>query len=109
MIVKVDKGFPNTPIAEIPLQKGQVALVDPDWYDYLNRFHWYAKKSFHCWYACRKMKQYGKNIFIRMHRAIADTPRDLVCHHVNGNTLDNRSKNLQNMPEFEHAKYYSYR
>lgn len=109
MIVKTDKEYPNTPIARIPLHNGSVAFVDPDWYDYLSGFHWYAKKSFHCWYACRKIKQYGKTLFIRMHRAVADTPVDQVCHHINGDTLDNREANLRNMTFFEHAKLYSYR
>lgn len=109
MIVKTQKLYPNTPIAWIPLQKGKFAAVDADWFERLNQYHWYAKKSFSCWYVCRKMKQYGKIIFVRMHRVVADTPTDQVCHHINGDTLDNRRANLQNMPEFEHAKLYSYR
>lgn len=109
MMVKIDKPYPNTPSARIPLQRGMVALVDPEWYDYLTRFHWYMKKSFHCWYVCRKMKQYGKIIFIRMHRVVADTPTDQVCHHINGDTLDNRRANLQNISYFDHAKLYSWR
>lgn len=109
MIVQIVQNFPNTPSATIPLQNGMVALVDPDWFDTLSCVHWYAKKSFNCWYACRKVTD-GKSVwFIRMHRLVADTPIDLVCHHINGDTLDNRSKNLQNMPKFEHAKLYSYR
>lgn len=109
MLVQTDPLFPSTPSARIPLQNGLYALVDPDWFDVLIQFHWYAKKSFHCWYACRKVTD-GKRVwFIRMHRLIADTPPGLVCHHVNRNPLDNRRMNLQNMSEFEHAKYYSYR
>lgn len=109
MLVKCAPGFPDTPIARIPLQDGMFALVDPDWFDYLIQFHWYAKKSGTCWYACRKVTTNGHIYFIRMHRVVAETPPDLVCHHVNKNSLDNRRLNLQNMSWFEHAKYYSYR
>lgn len=109
MLVKSDPQFPNTPAARIPLQDPMFALVDPDWFDYLNQFSWYAKKSGTCWYACRKVVENGRTFFIRMHRVIADTPAGLVCHHINRNTFDNRSLNLQNMSWFEHAKLYSYR
>lgn len=109
MIVKTEKLYPNTPAARIPLQNGMVVLVDPDWFDRLIWFHWYAKKSFHCWYACRKVTSGGKTFFLRMHRIIAETPIDLVCHHINGDTLDNRRANLRNMDWFEHAKLYSWR
>ncbi|GAH45974.1 unnamed protein product, partial [marine sediment metagenome] len=47
-------------------------------------------------------------IFIRMHRIVADTTGVMICHHINGNSLDNRGANLQNMTRWEHAKYYSY-
>ena len=109
MLVKIEPGFPNTPIARIPLQNGMYALVNPGWFDCLIPFHWYAKKSFHCVYACRKVIETGRIFFIRMHRVIADTPYDLVCHHINGNPLDNRRENLLNMSWFEHAKLHSYR
>lgn len=109
MLVKIEPGFPNTPIARIPLQEGFETFVDPDWFDYLLRFHWYAKQSFVCWYACRKVIEAGRIFFIRMHRVVANTPYDLVCHHINHNSLDNRRANLLNMSWFEHAKLHSYR
>lgn len=109
MLVQTDPGFPDTPAARIPLQNGMYALVDPDFFDVLIQFSWYAKKSNSQYYACRKVTD-GKSVwFIRMHRLIANAPIDLVCHHINGKTLDNRRANLQNMSWFEHAKYYSYR
>lgn len=109
MLVQTEPGFPDTPAVRMPLQRGMVVLVGPSWFRYLSRFHWYAKKSFGCWYACRKVTKRGKTFFIRMHRVIAKTPGNMVCHHINGNSLDNREANLQNMTSYEHAKYYSYR
>jgi len=108
MLVEIVKPFPTTPFDFIKLQNGMYALCDPKWLFTLKHLHWYAKKSRGRFYACSKVSKYGKTSFIRMHRAIANTPKGQVCHHINGNTLDNRSANLQNMSKFEHAKYYSY-
>lgn len=109
MLVKTDPGFPDTPAARIPLQNGMYALVDPELFDGLIWFPWYAKKSNTQYYACRKVTIDGSTFFIRMHRVIANTPIDLICHHINRNSFDNRRANLQNMSWYEHAKYYSYR
>lgn len=109
MLVQTQPEFPDTPFVEMPLQKGMRTIVDPDWFDYLNRFHWYAKKSRGKYYACRKVKAGDKIYFIRMHRVVASTIPSEIPHHINGNSLDNRSANLQNMTYYEHAKYYSYR
>ncbi|GAI12554.1 unnamed protein product [marine sediment metagenome] len=97
MLVKTQLGFPDTPFVEIPLQRGMKTIVDPDWFDYLNGFHWYAKKSRGKWYACRKVRAGDKVYFIRMHRVIAATIPSEIPHHINDNSLDNRSANLQNM------------
>ena len=108
MMVKTMQGFPSTPAVEISLQNGMIALCDPRWHYVLPTVHWYAKKSRGRFYACTKVVTNGKTTFVRMHRMIAHTPDFLVCHHINGNSLDNRRANLQNITQFEHAKYYSY-
>lgn len=109
MLVQTKPGFPNGPAARIKLQGHFYTLVDPDWFDFLVQFPWYAKKSNTQYYACRKITENGHAYFIRMHRVVAETPVDLVCHHINRKTLDNRRANLQNMSWFEHSKLYSYR
>lgn len=108
MLVQCEKGFPYTPIVKIRLQRGMVAFCDPKWLYALSTLHWYAKKSRGLFYACAKVKIDGKTRFLRMHRIVAHTPADKVTHHINGNSLDNRVANLQNLTKFEHAKYYSY-
>lgn len=108
MLVKIQKLFPTGPARKILLNKGFVALCDPKWLYALSALHWYAKKSRGLYYACAKVKIDGKIRFLRMHRIVAHTPADKVTHHINGNTLDNRVANLQNLTKFEHAKYYSY-
>jgi len=109
MLVKIKPGHPGTPAKTIPLQNNMIAIVDPDQYYPMMKYHWYAKKSGYCWYATTKVKKGDAIFFLRMHRLIANTPPDLVCHHINHNPLDNRIANLQNMTFYEHAKYYSYR
>jgi len=38
-----------------------------------------------------------------MHRFIARTPFGDVCHHINGDSLDNRFENLKNMGKQDHT------
>ena len=108
MLVEIVKPFPTTPFDFIKLQNGMYALCDPKWLHALRMLHWYAKKSRGLFYACAKVKVDGKFRFLRMHRIVAHTPDGMIAHHINGDSLDNRSANLQNMSKFEHAKYYSY-
>lgn len=108
MMVKIQKGFPFTPKAYIPLNAGLVAICDPKWHKQLSNLHWYAKKSACCWYVCAKVRIENGWKFLRMHRVVAHTPDGMVPHHINGNSFDNREANLQNMTPYEHAKYYSY-
>jgi len=109
MLVKIQTNYPNTPGIIVPLQKKFFCIIDKEKSELISKYHWYAKKSGYCFYAVAKIKKNGKTVFLRMHRLIANTPPELVCHHVNHNPLDNRILNLQNMTWFEHAKYYSYR
>jgi len=88
---------PRPPFKIIPLGGLKFCLVDVEDYDWLNQWHWYAKKSSSRYYAVRKITNNGKTRFIRMHRVIAQTRGDFVCHHKNGNPLDNRRENLENM------------
>lgn len=108
MLVQCTPGFPHTPIAKIPLQRGMVAFCDPKWLYALSFVHWYAKKSRGLYYACAKVKTAGKVRFLRMHRIVAHTPAGQIPHHLNGNSLDNREDNLLNITEFEHQKFFSW-
>jgi len=109
MKVLTAKSYPETPTALLELNHNFTAKYDPELYPFIEKYHWFAKKSFHRWYAVAWIKVDGKRKLIRMHRLINSTPKDLVCHHLNGDTMDNRIDNLMNITEFEHAKYFSYR
>lgn len=109
MLVGIDKNYPSTPARYIRLSDGLMTTVDADLYDELNKYHWFAKKSFHRMYAVLTTHVDGKKVFIRMHRIVAKTPDDQVCHHINKNPLDNRRANLQNMSWYDHTKLHSWR
>jgi AP2 domain. len=76
---------------EIKLTQGMVAIVDDEWFDYLNQFKWQATKMKNGkWYASRVVK---------MHREIAGViaiqPTKVDVDHRNQNGLDNRVENLR--------------
>jgi len=41
-----------------------------------------------------------------MHRFIAQTPRGMICHHRNHNSLDNRLDNLANQDKRSHTLHH---
>jgi len=109
MLVKTTNKPLELPAAEIILAGGKICLVDPGDFEYLNQFKWFLKKSASKYYVVTTMRVLGKKIFVRMHRVVALTPPWLLCHHINGNSLDNRRANLQNMTEYDHVKCHSWR
>jgi hypothetical protein len=99
----------NAPYRVIVLTQGLFAKVDPKNFRHLSQWKWSARKAQHKWYAIRKYRKAGRQIFVHMHRYIAKTPDGMIPHHINEDSLDNRELNLLNMPEFDHTKTYSYR
>lgn len=82
---------------EILLSRGMVAIVDNEDYDYLSQWKWcvqYCKGN--RFYAKRAVRDGDRVFQVKMHRVIMNTPDNLVCDHINHNTLDNRKENLRN-------------
>ena len=74
---------------------GHYALIDEEDFEKVNSFSpWYENDQ---GYAIKKTRRGGKNISIRMHTLINDTPKGLVTDHINGNRLDNRKENLRSV------------
>jgi len=105
-LVKYAHSSSCEPQCRIALGKGRFALVDPEDFEHLNKFRWYAKMSATCWYAVRKKWISGKCVMIRMHREIMQTPDDQECHHIYSDTLDNRKAYLQNITPSEHKELH---
>lgn len=78
---------------EYPLSNGGFALIDDDDYEKVSSFgKWYKNDG---GYAVKKTRIHGKNISIRMHSLINDTPKGWHTDHINGDRLDNRKYNLR--------------
>lgn len=77
---------------EIQLNKGFVALVDDDMYEYLNQFTWYINSS---GYAARSTRRVFGHKTIFMHRIILNTPDGMYTDHIDTNKLNNQRSNLR--------------
>lgn len=100
---------PTTPIPGcryIPLGELKFAIVDADLYDSLMKYKWHAVRYRRSWYARTIIGSPGHQYFLSMHRLIARTPRLMVCHHDNENSLDNRKANLFNWTKTKHTNYH---
>lgn len=80
---------------EIPLTKGQVALVDDEDFERVNAFKWQATwaESIKSFYATHVFPDRSR---VFMHRFIMNTPPDMICDHRDHNTLNNQRSNLRN-------------
>jgi hypothetical protein len=79
----------------IPLTRGKYAIVDPEDFERLNKYRWYAKKCKNTFYACRSQGTRRKKTEIKMHREVIQPPSGMVVDHINHNGLDNRKANLR--------------
>jgi len=109
MLVKELRNYPDTPKVLLPTSNGPPVIISPEDYDFLKCFTWRWKKSFNCFYIVTSWRYKNRVHTIQMHRLIAQTPMNMVCHHINHKTGDNRRDNLRNMLEFDHVKFHSWR
>lgn len=83
---------------EIPLTRGQVAIIDAeDWY-LIKDYKWCARwdPSKQGYYAVTSMPNgKGGHSSVGMHRVIMDAKKGEVVDHVNGHGLDNTRSNLR--------------
>lgn len=80
---------------EIKLSKGEIAIVDDDWYEMLKHVKWHTQSS---GYAVRREINNctGKKESQYMHRIIKDIADSSICiDHINDNKMDNREINLR--------------
>lgn len=83
----------------IPLTKGQEAMIDDHWHEYISQWKWQAawNETTQSYYALRHAGKYPNKTTIQMHREIMNTPKGMICDHRNHNTLDNQESNLRNV------------
>ncbi len=83
---------------KIPLTQGKYAIVDPERYEELAKYKWFAVRFGRGFYALRMVKARGGGVRqknVRMHRVILDVPEGKFIDHINHNGLDNRTANLR--------------
>ncbi len=88
------------PFRLIKLTQGKYAKVDPQDYEKLSQYNWFAVNGTHTFYARRNMK--GKST--EMHRQIMNYPSGLFVDHENHDGLDNRRANLRIATHAENSR-----
>jgi hypothetical protein len=78
----------------IPLTQGKFAIVDEEYYKFLNQWKWHLSTQGYAKRNIRKRKE-NKFLTVLMHRLIINTPYYMQTDHINGNRLDNRKCNLR--------------
>jgi len=82
---------------EIKLTQDKVAIVDDADFNFLNRFKWCVcrgKGNYYYAYRHKKMEN-GRQLFVLMHKEILNPPSEMETDHRDGNTLNNRRKNIR--------------
>jgi hypothetical protein len=81
---------------QIPLTKGQFALVDDADFEWLSQWNWYAMEVNSGYYAARSIRCKGMRKLILMHRLILglDNPKT-QGDHADGNSLNYQRYNLR--------------
>lgn len=90
-----------TSFVEIPLTKGQVALVDVEDAELVMAKRWYAQLTSGIWYAVRDERKMPSGKVIYMHRYITGFNK---VDHKNGNGLDNRRENLRSVTQSQNIQ-----
>lgn len=89
------------PIVPIKSRSGQVvasALIDSEYFDWLDQWEWRLHRcKSGLYYAQRSVFYEGRSHYLAMHREIMHLSgiKRLEVDHVNGNGLDNRTSNLR--------------
>lgn len=95
-------------ISFIHLQDGKRVMVDTEDLTGLTKYKWRAVKASRLHYAKTTVGKPPHQVDLSMHRLIARTPKNQVCHHKNRNSLDNRRCNLENMDPKEHELFHQH-
>ena len=90
----------------IVLTQGQIALVDDEDFEKLNKYKWYAIKGRETFYAQRMSPTInGRRHIIKMHHEIIGKPlKGFVTDHRNGRGLDDQRHNLRHVTRRQNSQ-----
>jgi hypothetical protein len=80
---------------DILLNRGKVAIVDDEDFEWLNQWKWSVNQGGHTFYAERSDRSSGKTLRVGMHRLILGASKGQEVDHKNHDGLDNRRLNLR--------------
>ena len=92
----------------IILNSGAECIVDEDMFDFLNQWNWYENKGKSMSYVTRVFWSpfLKKRVNVSMHRLVLGlTDKNIMCDHINKNTLDNRKCNLRPATRSQNMSY----
>ena len=76
---------------KIPLTQGRFTIIDDEDFEEVNKYKWYVSNE----YVARMLLPANRRVQISLHRILMNPPPNLQVDHINGDTLDNRRKNLR--------------
>jgi hypothetical protein len=82
-------------VIEIPLTKGQVAIIDATDADKVMAFKWHAAERGKRFMAAKNPKSPVMDGVVYMHRLILDAKPGQAVDHIDGDSLNNRRSNLR--------------
>lgn len=88
---------------ELKLTQGKVALVDDEDFEFLNQWKWQWVDRYPS--RVTLISETGvvrKRLYL--HKVIMNTPKGMLCDHINHSTLDNRKENLRNCTNSENQR-----
>jgi hypothetical protein len=96
-------------VKEIPLTKGQVAIVDDEDYPSISGYKWQAQfvPAHDRYYALRAESAGATCRTTYMHAQIIGPAKGQHVHHISGVTLDNRRENLVAVTPEEHRAFHA--
>ncbi len=88
------------------LGDGKYAIVDPEDYYQVSKYHWGTERKGDSTYAVRLSRdKKGSRITIYMHREIMKPPRRLLIDHKNNIPSDNRRANLRTATQAQNLRH----
>jgi hypothetical protein len=89
------RAFEKNGTIHVPLTRGMTALVSRKDRTKVSPYKWFAQSTGCGFYAARRTTRRGRSVIVLLHRELLGLPKRRWGDHRNGNTLDNRRRNIR--------------